>query len=116
WIGGIAGKCVLVWDVNSGKHLLSLPHKAEVQQAEFSPDVRRLVTACADLDDTRLAAQVWDVPSGRPLGKPIIPPLRHLEPPSSAQFVADGQRIVTRRLAGDCWIWDLPAHDRSAAD
>src|SRR6185503_9913820 len=102
WIGGIAGKCVLVWDVNSGKHLLSLPHKAEVQQAEFSPDGRRLVTACADLDDTRLAAQVWDVPSGRPLGKPLL----HLDGVNWASFSPDGRRVATASEDRSARVWD----------
>jgi WD40 repeat protein len=111
WIGGIAGKCVLVWDVNSGKHLLSLPHKAEVQQAEFSPDGRRLVTACADLDDTRLAAQVWDVPSGRPLGKPLL----HLDGVNWASFSPDGRRVATASEDRSARVWDAETGERLTA-
>jgi len=97
-----------VWNPATGERLTAqIHHGGEVWFAGFSLDGRWLLTTCRDN-----TARVWEAETG----DPIIPPLLHLGSPSSAQFIAGRRRIVTRRAAGDCWIWDLPADNRSAAD
>lgn len=65
--------------------------------AQFSRDGRRVVTASEDG-----TACVWDVRTGRPLGRPM----RHLERVCSAQFSPDERRIVTASNDRTARIWD----------
>src|SRR5262249_27178055 len=76
-----------IWDVATGRPLTPpLRHFAEVYQAGFSPDGRRMVTA--SLDRT---AQVWEAATGQAL----TPPLPHSRPVVHAAFSLDGRRVVT---------------------
>ena len=97
-----------VWDAATGaRRTRQLKHGHQVWFAGFSPNGRWLLTTC--LDKT---ARLWDTETGHP----ISPALPHLAPPSSAQFIAGGLRIVTRRMAGDCWIWELRGDARPASE
>jgi WD40 repeat protein len=61
-------------------------HRAEVYGASFSPDGKRVLTACQDG-----TAQVWDATNGALIG----PPLRHAGPVRHAAFSPDGRRVLT---------------------
>jgi WD40 repeat protein/tetratricopeptide (TPR) repeat protein len=61
-------------------------HPGNVQQAAFSPDGRRLVTAGDDG-----TAQVWDVATSKAVGAA----LRHPEPLTQSLFSPDGRRLLT---------------------
>ncbi len=79
-----------------------LRHEDFVNSAQFSPDGKRIVTACEDG-----TAQVWEAATGKPLGEP----LRHEHWVFSAQFSPDGQRIVTasegKSGIGEARVWEL---------
>ena len=48
-------------------------------------------------------ARVWEVPSGRPLGNPMI----HPGAVSSVAYGHDGALIVTGSAAHAAWLWDF---------
>ncbi|MBI5394392.1 MAG: hypothetical protein HZA91_03760, partial [Verrucomicrobia bacterium] len=75
-----------------------LEHDEAVNGAAFSPDGRFVVTACQDQ-----TARLWDVATGKPLGKP----LRHAELVKSAAFSPDGRHVVTACKDGTAQIWDV---------
>jgi len=69
-------------------------HDAEVLSARFSPDGQRVVTVSEDN-----TVQLWDAPSGKPIGQPM----KH---EVSAQFSPDGQRVVTVSEDNTVQLWD----------
>ena len=86
-----------VWDAETGRTIVSLPHESWVWDARFSPDGRHLVTASRDRK-----ARVWSVPSGRLL----LPPLHHDGTVTRATFTAEGRGVFT--VSKDAVrIWEL---------
>ena len=77
--------------------LVSLRHEGEVQDAVFSSDGTRVVTASAD--DT---AQVWDARTGQKIGQPM----RHADWVHTAEFSPDGTKVVTASWDGTARVWD----------
>jgi WD40 repeat protein len=77
--------------------LETLHHGGEVQDASFSPDGTKVVTASAD--DT---AQVWDVATGQKVGQPM----RHSDWVHTAEFSPDGTKVVTASWDGTARVWD----------
>jgi WD40 repeat protein len=87
-----------VWDVATGVGLTApLQHNGKVEEASFSPDGRRVVTASADH-----SARVWDAETGAPL----TPPLQHGAGVAYASFSPDGRRVVTGSRQGTARVWD----------
>jgi WD40 repeat protein/serine/threonine protein kinase len=84
---------------HAGAKLLkrTLPHEGEVYAAVFSPDGRRLATACQDAK-----ARIWDVASGRVLSAPLA----HDGPVRTLTFGADGTVLVSGSLDGTIRRWD----------
>jgi len=74
-----------------------LTHGKEVSAAAFSPDGRRVVTASKDG-----TAQVWDVRSGRVIGKPM----RHQGEVVTAAWSPDGRWIATGSKDHTARLWD----------
>lgn len=92
-------------------------HSNAVNCAAFSPDGRRLVTGTgrwhglyADfmLDKrTPGRAQIWDVETGQPLGRP----LGHGRSISQIRFSRDGRWIATASADGTAQVWDASTGD-----
>ncbi len=77
--------------------LATLRHDGEVQDASFSPDGTKVVTASAD--DT---AQVWDAKTGQTIGQPM----KHADWVHTAEFSPDGTKVVTASWDGTARVWD----------
>jgi WD40 repeat protein len=86
-----------VWDIETGRHLHSLPHADGVQDAEFSPDGGQVVTASQDR-----TARIWNALTGKPIGQV----LRHKRTVFRAQFSRNGRRVVTGSHDGTVRVWD----------
>jgi hypothetical protein len=54
-----ADRTAKIWDTETGRELLSLPHSAEVTTAAVSPDGKRLVTGADDGTTTLWSASEW---------------------------------------------------------
>ena len=87
-----------MWDVNSGELIQELDgHQGWVNNASFSPDGARIVTASNDN-----TARVWDVNSGE-----LIQELDgHQDAVRNASFSPNGARIVTASDDNTARVWD----------
>ncbi|MHB8519231.1 MAG: protein kinase domain-containing protein [Limisphaerales bacterium] len=72
-------------------------HQALVNDAEFSPDGRFLVTASFDH-----TARIWDLATGQAR----TPPLQHLGDVRCAEFSPDGRWVVTASTDHAARVWD----------
>ena len=80
-------KTARVWDVNTGKEILSLVgHTGYVYFAAFNRDGKRIVTASSDK-----TARVWDFETG----KPLLVLHGHTDSVNAVAFSPNSQRIVT---------------------
>src|SRR5262249_651676 len=84
------------WDTASGKLISSFDHQDEVNDAAFSPDGARIVTASSDK-----TAKVWDAVSGK-LGASF----NHEDEVLQAAFSPDGARILTASKDKTAKLWD----------
>lgn len=99
---GIGTGYACLWEVETGRRICCIPHPAGVCCVRFSPDGRQWLTACSDSEDTPCVGQLWEVPSGRPIG----PAMNHSDGISEARFSPDGRRIVTAGEDAVARIWD----------
>jgi eukaryotic-like serine/threonine-protein kinase len=74
-----------------------LAHGGAVLAVAFSPDGRRLATACDDG-----AGRLWDVATGTP----IAPPMAHEGPVAAVAFSPDGRTVATAGHDGALRRWD----------
>jgi WD40 repeat protein len=81
-----SGKDVQLWDAATGKLRYTLPHPSSVNDAEFSPNSRELVTVS---DDHK--GRIWSVGSGRLLHVLV----GHNFPVYTGSYSSDGHWIVT---------------------
>jgi hypothetical protein len=90
-----------IWDVGTGKELLSLPgHRGDVLAVTFSPDGGRLVTGGADG-----TARIWDAGTG----KELLPLPGHRGNVQAVAFSPDGQTVATGSADGTARLWDWAA-------
>jgi WD40 repeat protein len=83
-----------VWDIVTGK---VLAHRKWVNNATFSPDGSRVVTASADG-----TARVWDTATSKLIGTPLA----HQGEVWSAAFSPDGARVVTASADRTARVWN----------
>jgi hypothetical protein len=97
-----------MWDRATGKPALPpLLHQAAVWHTAFSPDGRRILTACNDR-----TVRVWDAATGQP----ITPPLAHPTDVLVATFSPDGLHVYTVSADQTLRNWDLTPDDRPLED
>lgn len=73
-------------------------HSDRIHYAEYSPDGKKLVTACRDG-----TAKIWDVATQTVLATL----LGHSDEVKMARFSADGELVATASLDGTSRIWDV---------
>jgi len=93
---------VRVWDAATGRQISApLPQSAPVHWLCFSPDNLRLVTSCYREDATHSEAELWEVATGKLLGRmPNRDDLMRIE------FSHDGHRIATACKDLTARVWD----------
>ena len=84
-------------DSRTGKRALRLPRRNSIFSAQFSPDDKRIVTACADS-----TAETWDAQSGDPTG--VV--MSHGFGVGSAEFNSDASLVVTASRDHTARIWN----------
>jgi WD40 repeat protein/formylglycine-generating enzyme required for sulfatase activity len=88
----------MLWDAETGADLSTLEgHSKQLTSGSFSPDGKRIVTACEDA-----TAKVWDAESGRKL----LTLKGHAGPVNSASFSPDGAQIVTASEDTTMKVWN----------
>jgi WD40 repeat protein/serine/threonine protein kinase len=93
---GSADKIVKIWDINTGKELLSLAgHKGPINSLAFAPDGQRMLTGSDDH-----SARIWDVVTGKTLFQ-----VEHATHVICVAFSPDGTRFIT----GSGFVWDPSA-------
>jgi len=85
-----------------GEVVAEVHHPASVRAAQFSPDARRVVTACWSGGVEPLFARVWDTTTGAA----ITPPLPHRDGVLDAAFSLDGKQVVTGGEDAIAQVWD----------
>jgi WD40 repeat protein len=95
-VTGSADATVKVWEVASGRELLTLRAGEPVASVAFSSDGQRVVTGGG------LTSLVWDVATGRKL----IGLSGHSDITISASFSPDDQRIVTGSYDATAKVWE----------
>ena len=91
----------LLWDALSGEVIRRFEgHMAQVYNATFSPDGKRIVTASADN-----TARIWDAVTGTT----IVVLKGHSDSVFSAAFSPQGDRIVTASADKTARVWDAEA-------
>ncbi len=87
----------VIWDIQNGKALVTLPHKKSVNSAFFSPDDRMVITA-----DDYGNANLWDAKTGK-----LLHSFLHKGRVNWASFSPDGKYVVTAAENHRAQIWDV---------
>jgi len=85
-----------IWEIKSGKRILSVSHNGSVNSVAFSPDGKKLATASSDK-----TSRLWDVASGKELLS-----LAHKSAVNAVSFSSDGAYLATGDAGGNVWVWD----------
>ena len=94
---GVGDRSIYLWDVLSGKLMQRLQgHEASIEQAHFSADSQRVVSASRDR-----TARLWQVASGH-----HITTFYHRDVVSSAHLSPDGQLVAIASWDGTARVLD----------
>lgn len=93
---------LIVWDVNTGEKLLTLPHEVNVSSFFLNPDETRILSWSSSSDGTIGYVTVWDAHSGERL---LL--LAHDATVTGARWNADQTRILSWSADGTARIWDM---------
>jgi WD40 repeat protein len=89
---------LIIWELKTNRlEPIVLRHTAAVQEARFSTDGTRVVTASHDG-----TARIWDARTGRALAAPLL----HGNKVWSAGFSPDGRRVATASWDATARLWD----------
>lgn len=94
----VGGNGARLWDVKTGRELLSFSPHGAVASARFSPDGREVITGSFDS-----AARVWNLETGKAIEKLSD---RHAGAVTAADFSPDGRQLLTAGDDGLIQIWD----------
>jgi WD40 repeat protein len=83
---------------NLRERLVMSTYQDAANNATFSPDGKRIVTA----SDNKV--RIWDAATGRPIGEGLK---GHGDAMTRVAFSPDGQRVVTASRDGTALIWDV---------
>ena len=92
-----AAGLIELWTVEGAKLATLRGHTAWLQDVEFSPDDRWLLSASNDR-----TARLWDLASGRELGA-----VAHKDEIDAARFDATGTRFATASADKNVMLWDV---------
>jgi WD40 repeat protein len=94
-------RMMLLWDAQSGRVIRRFEgHGAQVYDATFSPDGKRIVTASADN-----TARIWNAATGETMA--VLS--GHSDSVLRAAFSSQGDRIVTASIDETVRVWDAEA-------
>ena len=82
-----------------------MPGRLHPNWADFRPDLRLLITACADG-----TARLWSVSTGEPVGNPMYHP--HV---NRVKFSTDGKHALTADPDGKVYIWETSNSKRAGS-
>ena len=94
----IQGNTATITDAGSGKSIILSGHSGYVEQAGFSYDGKKVVTASEDS-----TAKIWDVATGALLAECG----RHTYRVNSEEFSSDGKKIVSTYWNNTVKVWDV---------
>ena len=89
-------------DVMSGQVVATMTQQDPIRTAAFSPDGKLVATGTTG---THAAAQLWAVPTGAAVGKPLT---GHRGDILSESFSSDGKFLVTASADGTARVWSVP--------
>ena len=94
---GVGDRVIYLWDIVSGKLIQRLQgHEASIEQAQFSADSQRVVSASRDH-----TARLWQIASGQ-----LLTTLYHRDVVSSAHFSPDGRLVAIASWDGTARVLD----------
>jgi WD40 repeat protein len=96
-LAGASEGGVIVWDLATGKEVLTLNEAGPIFATAFSPDGKRLATG-----GLRRGAALWDAATG----EQIFAFFGHTRPVSQWPIARDGARLATASGDGTVKIWD----------
>ena len=87
----------VVWDLDTGGHVLSVGHDDIIWGCAFSPDGKRFATASRDG-----TARIWDASTG----KELLRLIGHTSTVTAVYFSPDGKQLATSSRDGMTKLWD----------
>jgi WD40 repeat protein/tRNA A-37 threonylcarbamoyl transferase component Bud32 len=103
--GASIDKTVRVWDVRTGRLVLTLSgHSDQAAAVTFSPDGTHLASGGSDQ-----TVRVWDAATGQE----VVCHKGHKGPVTNVAFSPDGQRLASRSADGTVKVWRATADPRA---
>jgi len=95
-----SAKTVKIWDVESGKDIMTLKHNGGTFSIAFSPDGRRIASGGSDADNT---IRLWDADTGTE----IMALKGHYRGIGTLIFSPNGKRLISGSRDDTVKLWDV---------